>query len=70
MIYKLFLTILLCRKPTTHKAKKAILKKEPKLIETAKETLCLKGQNTSPIVVGMMKDLVSTRITLKRKCEA
>lgn len=44
-------------KPTTHKGKKAILKKEPKLIEDVKCTLCLKGKNTSPIVTGIMKDL-------------
>ncbi|XP_012235781.1 ribosome production factor 2 homolog [Linepithema humile] len=41
----------------THKGKKAILNKEPKLIENAKEALCLKGKNTSPIVTGIMKDL-------------
>ncbi|XP_068981897.1 ribosome production factor 2 homolog [Bombus flavifrons] len=44
-------------KPTTHKGKRAILKKEPKLIEGAKQTLCFKGKNTSQIVVDFMKDL-------------
>lgn len=44
-------------KPTTHKGKKAILKKEPKLIENAKETLCLRGNRTSQIVTSLMKDL-------------
>ncbi|XP_033189217.1 ribosome production factor 2 homolog isoform X1 [Bombus vosnesenskii] len=44
-------------KPTTHKGKRAILKKEPKLIEDAKQTLCFKGKNTSQIVVDFMKDL-------------
>ena len=44
-------------KPTTHKGKRAILKKEPKLIEEAKQTLCFKGKNTSQIVVDFMKDL-------------
>ena len=47
------------RKPITHKGKKAILKKEPKLIEDAKEALCLKGNRTSQIVTDIMKDLVS-----------
>ncbi|KAG5325534.1 RPF2 factor, partial [Pseudoatta argentina] len=45
------------RKPITHKGKKAILKKEPKLIENAKEALCLKGNRTSQIVTDIMKDL-------------
>ncbi|XP_054010705.1 ribosome production factor 2 homolog [Hylaeus anthracinus] len=44
-------------KPTTHRGKRAILKKEPKLIEDAKQTLCFKGKNTSQIVVDLMKDL-------------
>ncbi|KYM93156.1 Ribosome production factor 2 like protein [Atta colombica] len=44
-------------KPITHKGKKAILKKEPKLIENAKEALCLKGNRTSQIVTDIMKDL-------------
>ncbi|XP_060826744.1 ribosome production factor 2 homolog [Bombus pascuorum] len=44
-------------KPTTHKGKRAIVKKEPKLIEDAKQTLCFKGKNTSQIVVDFMKDL-------------
>ncbi|XP_043255241.1 ribosome production factor 2 homolog isoform X2 [Colletes gigas] len=45
------------KKPTTHRGKRAILKKEPKLIEDAKQTLCFKGKNTSQIVVDFMKDL-------------
>ncbi|KAK2582630.1 hypothetical protein KPH14_004912 [Odynerus spinipes] len=44
-------------KPTTHKGKKAILKKEPKLIEDAKQALCIKGRQTSEIVSNCMKDL-------------
>lgn len=44
-------------KPTTHKGKRAIIKKEPKLIEDTKQTLCFKGKNTSQIVVNFMKDL-------------
>ncbi|XP_032666507.1 ribosome production factor 2 homolog [Odontomachus brunneus] len=44
-------------KPTTHKGKKAILKREPKLVEDAKEALCLKGKHTSQVAVDIMKDL-------------
>ncbi|KAI4495451.1 hypothetical protein M0802_008665 [Mischocyttarus mexicanus] len=44
-------------KPSTHKGKKAIINKEPKLIEDAKETFCIKGRNTSQIVNNCMKDL-------------
>lgn len=48
-------------KPTTHRGKRAILKKEPKLIEDVKQTLCYKGKNTSPIVVDFMKDLYTLK---------
>ncbi|TGZ53486.1 ribosome production factor 2 homolog [Temnothorax longispinosus] len=44
-------------KPTTHRGKKAILKKEPKLVENGKEALCLRGKHTSQIVTDFMKDL-------------
>ncbi|XP_072767570.1 ribosome production factor 2 homolog [Anoplolepis gracilipes] len=44
-------------KPVTRKGKKALLKKEPQLIENTKETFCLKGKNTSQIVKDFMKDL-------------
>lgn len=44
-------------KPTTHKGKKALLKKEPKLIEDAKQTLLIKGNHTSQVVTDYMKDL-------------
>ncbi|GAB1869721.1 Ribosome production factor 2 homolog [Camponotus japonicus] len=44
-------------KPITHKGKKALLKREPQLVENAKETLCFKGKNASQIVVDFMKDL-------------
>lgn len=55
----IIIVIYFCRKPVTHKGKKAILKKEPKLVENAKETLCLKGKRTSQIVTDVMKDLVN-----------
>ncbi|XP_078034499.1 ribosome production factor 2-like protein Non3 [Augochlora pura] len=48
-------------KPTTHRGKRAILKKEPKLIEDVKETLCFKGKNTSQTVVDFMKDLYNLK---------
>ncbi|XP_076645265.1 ribosome production factor 2-like protein Non3 [Halictus rubicundus] len=48
-------------KPTTHRGKRAILKKEPKLIEDVKETLCFKGKNTSQVVVDFMKDLYNLK---------
>ncbi|XP_015176497.1 PREDICTED: ribosome production factor 2 homolog [Polistes dominula] len=44
-------------KPSTHKGKKAIVKKEPKLIEDAKQAFCIRGRNTSQIVYNCMKDL-------------
>lgn len=44
-------------KPVTHRGKKAILKKEPRLIEDAKQALCIKGRHSSQIVNDCMKDL-------------
>lgn len=44
-------------KPTTHRGKRALLKKEPKIIEDAKQTMCFKGKNASQIVIDFMKDL-------------
>lgn len=48
-------------KPTTHRGKRAILKKEPKLIEDAKQTICMKGKNASQLVVDFMKDLYNLK---------
>ncbi|RLU17366.1 hypothetical protein DMN91_009600 [Ooceraea biroi] len=44
-------------KPKTHKGRKAILKKEAKVVEDAKEAFCLKGKRTSQIVNDLLKDL-------------
>lgn len=43
-------------KPSSHRGKRALLKKEPKIIEDPKETLCFKGAHTSQIVNDCMKD--------------
>ncbi|KAG6802174.1 ribosome production factor 2 isoform X1 [Apis mellifera caucasica] len=48
-------------KPTTHKGKRAILKKEAKLIENVKQILCFKSKKTSQIVVDFMKDLYNLK---------
>ncbi|CAD6227219.1 GSCOCG00006026001-RA-CDS [Cotesia congregata] len=44
-------------KPKSAKSKRAILKKEPKLIEDAKEAIFLKGQTASKYAFDAMKDL-------------
>lgn len=44
-------------KPATHRGKKALQEKEPKLIEDAKQTLLIKGSHTSQIVADYLKDL-------------
>lgn len=44
-------------KPTTHRAKRALQAREPKLVENAKNTLFIKGRKTSVIVANCMKDL-------------
>ncbi|KAH0955951.1 hypothetical protein HN011_008321 [Eciton burchellii] len=48
-------------KPVSCKGKKAILRKEPKLVEDAKETVCLKGQHSSQIVTDFLKDLYNLK---------
>lgn len=49
----------LYRKPATHRGKRAILKKEPQLLETAKQALCIKGSTSSKLAHDCMKDFVS-----------
>ncbi|XP_063242566.1 ribosome production factor 2 homolog isoform X1 [Bacillus rossius redtenbacheri] len=44
-------------KPTTHKGKKVLLSREPKLIEEIKKTLFIPGPKTSSTVSSCMKDL-------------
>ncbi|XP_008211265.1 ribosome production factor 2 homolog [Nasonia vitripennis] len=44
-------------KPKTHKGKKAILSREPKIIEDTKQTLFVKGLKTTPALQQCMKDL-------------
>lgn len=45
------------QKPVSHRGKRAILKSEPQLIETAKQTLCIKGSTSSKLAHDCMKDL-------------
>jgi len=44
-------------KPITHKGKKALINREPKLIENTKQCLFIKGKNTSDVVRHCLKDL-------------
>lgn len=44
------------KKPATHRGKRAILKKEPQLLETAKQALCIKGSTSSKLAHDCMKD--------------
>lgn len=46
------------RKPTTHKGKKFIINREPKLIENKKECLFLHGRKGSEVLNHCLKDLV------------
>ncbi|KAG8320112.1 rRNA-binding ribosome biosynthesis protein rpf2 [Homalodisca vitripennis] len=45
------------RKPITHKGKKALVNREPKLIENTKQCLFIKGKNTSDISRNCLRDL-------------
>uniref|UniRef100_A0A1B6K4S0 Ribosome production factor 2 homolog n=1 Tax=Homalodisca liturata TaxID=320908 RepID=A0A1B6K4S0_9HEMI len=44
-------------KPITHKGKKALVNREPKLIENTKQCLFIKGKNTSDISRNCLRDL-------------
>ncbi|XP_011502631.1 PREDICTED: ribosome production factor 2 homolog [Ceratosolen solmsi marchali] len=44
-------------KPKTHKGKQAILKREPKIIENAKQTFFIKGLKTTEVLQSCMKNL-------------
>jgi ribosome production factor 2 len=50
--------LFICSKPTTHRAKRALQAREPKLVENTKNTLFIRGRKTSAVVVNCMKDLV------------
>nr|CAD7606367.1 unnamed protein product [Timema genevievae] len=45
------------RKPTTHKGKKVLLSREPKLIENTKKSLFIQGRKTTPLITNCLKDL-------------
>ncbi|RZF42489.1 hypothetical protein LSTR_LSTR004408 [Laodelphax striatellus] len=44
-------------KPTTRRGKRILMNKQPKLIENVKQTLFIKGKNTSEIARNCLKDL-------------
>ncbi|XP_058807935.1 ribosome production factor 2 homolog [Phymastichus coffea] len=60
-------------KPKTHKGKKAILAREPKIIEDTKQTFFLKGTKTTEVLQECMKDLYKLKTPdaqiLKKKNE-
>lgn len=49
------------KKPTSHKGKKILLKKEPKLIEDIKNVLFVRGRKTTPVLTSCLKDLYSLK---------
>lgn len=47
------------RKPKTHKGKRVLERRAPKLVENDKCTLVIKGGHTSDVVNTFLNDLVS-----------
>lgn len=47
------------RKPVTHRTKRILKNKEPKLIENVKQTLFIRGRKTHDVVLNCMKDMVN-----------
>ncbi|CAG0895611.1 unnamed protein product [Darwinula stevensoni] len=48
-------------KPRTQRAKRALVRREPQLIENPKNAMFLRGSNCSQLVVDCMKDLVALK---------
>ena len=46
------------RKPKTGRGRRALEKREPKLVENSKKTLFFKGGNTSQTVTQILKEMV------------
>lgn len=59
--------IQLNRKPTTHKGKKILLKREPQIKEDAKNTLLLEGRKCSGQVKQALKDIYQLKKPLCKK---
>lgn len=55
------------RKPTTHKGKKILQKREPQLIEDAKNTLLLEGRKCSGNIKSTLKDMYQLKKPLCKK---
>jgi ribosome production factor 2 len=47
------------RKPKTHRGKRELLKREPKIIENAKKAIMLRGVTASNVSMKFVKDIVS-----------
>lgn len=60
-------SICLNRKPTTHKGKKILLKREPQIREDAKNTLLLEGRKCSGQIKQALKDIYQLKKPLCKK---
>ena len=52
------MTTIECRKPKTHRGKRMLAKREPKIVELAKQSLMLRGATASTTSLQFVKDLV------------
>jgi hypothetical protein len=53
-----------CRKPKTHRGKRMLAKREPKIVELAKQSLMLRGATASTTSLQFVKDLVLFSIVI------
>ncbi|XP_034253972.1 ribosome production factor 2 homolog [Thrips palmi] len=49
------------KKPTTHRGKRALLRKEPQIIEDTKKAFFVKGKKTGPLLADFLKDLYALK---------
>lgn len=58
------MTTIECRKPKTHRGKRMLAKREPKIVELAKQSLMLRGATASTTSLQFVKDLVLQSIVI------
>jgi ribosome production factor 2 len=51
--------IICYRQPKTQRGKRALQRREPKIHETIKTAMLIKGGNTSQLITNVLKELVS-----------
>lgn len=57
-MFKVITLFVSFRKPTTHRTKRILKNKEPKIIENVKQTVFIRGHKSHDIVQNFVKEIV------------